>query len=75
LVCAPDTQTARLLRRPAWRNAAAPEFVAAACAFSRQLEDDARADPAMTLHDTTHRDPEASAREIAAWVRAQLPRP
>ena len=74
LACAPETQTDRLLRRPAWRDAAAPAVVAAACAFSRQIEVSARADAAaMTLHDTTHRTPEASAREIAAWVKAHLP--
>jgi len=76
LVCRPDTQTARLLHRPPWRNAAAPKFIAAACTFSRQLETAARADPtAIMLHDTTDTRPEASAQEIAAWVRVQLLQP
>jgi len=76
LVCRPDTQTARLLHRPAWRNAAAPKFIAAACTFSRQLETAARADPtAIMLHDTTDTRPEASAQEIAAWIRVHLLQP
>ncbi len=76
LVCAPEMQRHRLLHRPAWRNAAGAEFIAAACGFTRQIEDYAHTQPsAMTLHDTTTGSPETSAQQIAAWVRARLPRP
>lgn len=74
LVCSEQAQRARLLARPAWRNAGTPEFIAQSCAFSRGLEALARQEPAaLALHDTTQPTPAESAAAIAAWVRQALP--
>ena len=74
LVCPEEAQTQRLLSRPTWRNSALPEFIAGSCRFTRRLEKLGHQDPsAVTLHDTTTNTPDASARHIAAWVRAHPP--
>lgn len=74
LVCNEATQTERLLARPAWRKAAAPEFIAQACGYTNVLKvlgaEDA---PAITLLDTTTSTPEQTAARIAAWVRETHP--
>ena len=73
LVCAEDAQTHRLLSRPAWRNSAVPEFIAGACRFTRRLEELGQRDsPTVALHDTTTSTPDASAQDIAAWVRVPM---
>lgn len=70
LVCPAATQRARLLARPAWRKAAAPEFIAQSCNFTRGLERLAAYEPGtVVLHDTTERTPAESAADIATWVR------
>lgn len=70
LVCTAATQRTRLLARPAWRKADAPEFIARSCNFTRGLEALAAQEPGMvTPHDTTARTPTESAAAIATWVR------
>lgn len=68
LTCTETTQRARLMARPAWRNAGAPEFISRTCAFTRDLER-LGASGTIAVHDTTDQTPVESAAAIAAWIR------
>lgn len=70
LVCDEAVQAARLRARPAWRNAASPEFMQAACAFTQHLAALGQHDqPEIALVDTSTASSEKTVRQIVAWVR------
>jgi predicted kinase len=73
LVCSETVQAARLRSRPAWRNAAAPEFVQAACAFTRCLEAlGQHIPPEIAVADTSTASIGATVDQVLAWVRCML---
>jgi hypothetical protein len=71
LVCDDDELESRLSRRPRWKDHADRErLVAEHVGFNRWLK--ANADttaPPVTLLDTTGRPADATAEEVAAWIR------
>ena len=75
LVCDEEVQAARLRARPAWRNAASPEFIRGACDFTRSLREQANqiATP-MALVDTGASTLEETVAQVVTWVRQTLPR-
>lgn len=73
LICDEGVQAARLWERPLWRNAAAPEFIRGACAFTSALKEQAaRSAPPMPLVDTGAAPLDETVAQIVAWVRNSL---
>ncbi len=74
LVCDDATLVERLRRRPAWRRAGTPEFIAEMLKYNRALKENAhRTTPPMTLLDTTSISVAASVQHVATWIRERLP--
>lgn len=74
LVCDDDLLAERLRARPAWRDAAQPEFIDRMLRFNAWLKAHAaRTEPPLTLYDTSGRTVEESVEHVAAWARGRLP--
>ncbi len=70
IVCDDEALTARLRRRPTWRDEAGEERIAEHLKFNQWLKAHAATTaPPVTLLDTTHLSVEDSASRVAAWIR------
>jgi len=73
MVCDDGVLVERLHQRPAWRHSDLAAFVEDMLQFNRWLREHAdKTNPAMTLHDTSHRSPGETVEEVAYWIRQRL---
>ena len=76
LTCDPRVQTERLLRRPAWRKSADPDYLETHIRFNRWFRDNAdKVTPRIDLLDTTETSLEETCQRVADWIRGRLGQP
>ena len=72
LVCDDEVLAERLRQRPDWRATHAPQFIEEQQRFNQWFKAYGPAQPAITLLDTTHVEPEEAARQVTDWITARL---